>query len=346
MKNDLSCAVVKDLLPSYVDGLTGEETNEAVETHLRGCEGCKKTYDAMKSASALVADENDRREVDYLSGVRKKTRQGMVAVAAVLMAVFLAVAGTNVFLLGSDMQAHEMVWNLSVQTDELGDKTLSGAIEVRSDRQAIKNVVLTQQDGKLFIEGTLVKRSFLNRANGWGIHEEINGVEEIYMDSQLVWERGVFVLSEAQKLYDLQTPYIGDHTAVLHLLEAMNLYSELGGYKIELQTEREPYGLTLHFDNDGWSGAYFQAKDPLMKRYAVLLMALVENLDEVSWVYTNRLDEVCGGTFTRAQANELIEACVEEYNAKHAEKYECRGDVKAYAASSGGVQELMNILDL
>ena len=34
MKNDLTCGVVRDLLPSYVEGLTSQETNQAVETHL------------------------------------------------------------------------------------------------------------------------------------------------------------------------------------------------------------------------------------------------------------------------------------------------------------------------
>ena len=30
-KNKLQCEIVQDLLPSYVDGLTSEVTNEAVE---------------------------------------------------------------------------------------------------------------------------------------------------------------------------------------------------------------------------------------------------------------------------------------------------------------------------
>lgn len=42
MKNDLSCEVVQDLLPSYVDGLTCAVTTEAVEGHLSGCEACSE----------------------------------------------------------------------------------------------------------------------------------------------------------------------------------------------------------------------------------------------------------------------------------------------------------------
>ena len=38
MKNDLSCEVVRDLLPSYIDGLTSPETSARIEAHLRDCE--------------------------------------------------------------------------------------------------------------------------------------------------------------------------------------------------------------------------------------------------------------------------------------------------------------------
>ena len=65
MKNDLSCAVVRDLLPSYVEGLTEKETNEAVERHLEGCPRCRGRYDAMRlDASAKAAEEKAKAEAE------------------------------------------------------------------------------------------------------------------------------------------------------------------------------------------------------------------------------------------------------------------------------------------
>ena len=69
MKNDLTCAVVGDLLPSYVDGLTGEESNEALRAHFSQCEHCRARYEAMKKTAEAAAE--DAREVDYLKTVRK-----------------------------------------------------------------------------------------------------------------------------------------------------------------------------------------------------------------------------------------------------------------------------------
>lgn len=42
MKNELTCAVVRDLLPSFVEGLTAPETNEAVLAHLTGVSGLRR----------------------------------------------------------------------------------------------------------------------------------------------------------------------------------------------------------------------------------------------------------------------------------------------------------------
>ena len=48
MKNDLTCEVVRDLLPSYVDGLTNDVSNQAVEQHIKICENCQKLYHGTK----------------------------------------------------------------------------------------------------------------------------------------------------------------------------------------------------------------------------------------------------------------------------------------------------------
>lgn len=36
------CAIVGDLLPSYLEGLTNETTNEMIQEHIKGCESCSK----------------------------------------------------------------------------------------------------------------------------------------------------------------------------------------------------------------------------------------------------------------------------------------------------------------
>ena len=47
MKNDLTCGVVRDLLPSYVENLLGEESKEAVDRHLETCPECRERKEDM-----------------------------------------------------------------------------------------------------------------------------------------------------------------------------------------------------------------------------------------------------------------------------------------------------------
>lgn len=48
MKNELSCEVVQDLLPSYVDCLTSDVTNQSIETHIQNCTSCREILNRMK----------------------------------------------------------------------------------------------------------------------------------------------------------------------------------------------------------------------------------------------------------------------------------------------------------
>ena len=44
----MKCDVIKDLLPSYVDGLCSIESNKIIQEHLEQCNDCRKLYDQMR----------------------------------------------------------------------------------------------------------------------------------------------------------------------------------------------------------------------------------------------------------------------------------------------------------
>ena len=84
MKTELSCSIVRDLLPSYADGLTSLETNRAIEAHLTGCPDCARACARMKGQEH--ASQDNRREGDFLKRQRRKTRlTALVTALAVLM---------------------------------------------------------------------------------------------------------------------------------------------------------------------------------------------------------------------------------------------------------------------
>ena len=96
MKNipELPCAIVEDLLPAYVEGLTSAETNAAVEAHLASCPACAAKRAAMGTEEGPSPEEaaETAREVDYLKAVRRRGRRRVAAAILCTVLVLAAAA--------------------------------------------------------------------------------------------------------------------------------------------------------------------------------------------------------------------------------------------------------------
>lgn len=46
----MKCEIIRDLLPSYIDELTSEESNWEIKEHLKTCPECKKYLEEMKES--------------------------------------------------------------------------------------------------------------------------------------------------------------------------------------------------------------------------------------------------------------------------------------------------------
>lgn len=53
----MKCGVVRDLLPSYIDKLTCQDSNEIVEKHLQDCEACREYYKEMSEQEFIPLTE-------------------------------------------------------------------------------------------------------------------------------------------------------------------------------------------------------------------------------------------------------------------------------------------------
>lgn len=78
-------------------------------------------------------------------------------------------------------------------------------------------------------------------------------------------------------------PYVGDNSKVVPLLHDLGVAS-FGTYTVELQTENEPYGVTLNFSELKMEASN---ESVIMRREAVssLVLAKIDNCSSVTWVY-------------------------------------------------------------
>ncbi len=92
MKIELPCAIVRDLLPSYVDNLTCKETMSAVQEHLESCEECSKIRDNMLSENKKPSKDDAK----LLKKLKKKlNRRTKAVIAASVSAVIICFVAFN-----------------------------------------------------------------------------------------------------------------------------------------------------------------------------------------------------------------------------------------------------------
>ncbi|MBQ2976588.1 MAG: zf-HC2 domain-containing protein [Clostridia bacterium] len=91
MKNqaNLSCAVVRDLMPLYVEELTGEETNQQIAGHIASCPVCAQAL-GMQQARIEIEKNGKKRDAN---GIRFLKKQAVKRIALVLAIVVLLIFG-------------------------------------------------------------------------------------------------------------------------------------------------------------------------------------------------------------------------------------------------------------
>ena len=115
----ITCDVIQDLMPSYIDGILSEDSRTLVEEHMGTCQECRKMYEIMKeeqekeqnrekpSATSTAGrgtgrTKNTERNANAgsaaaLKKIRKKllVRRVLTAAVAVVLTLIVAAAGYN-----------------------------------------------------------------------------------------------------------------------------------------------------------------------------------------------------------------------------------------------------------
>ena len=102
MKGEEKCKIIQDLLPSYIDHLTSDETNHYIEEHLHSCEKCTKVLEDMKDNTNILAKEQlkPNRETNYLKKFNKKFRIIQLLLIVIVLIFLFFVIGKLIILTG------------------------------------------------------------------------------------------------------------------------------------------------------------------------------------------------------------------------------------------------------
>lgn len=108
---NMKCEIIRDLLPSYVDELTSNESNREIELHIEECAKCRAFLEEMRgSVDAPKVEIEDKVFVRFLKRIRKIELEKKVLVLAIVSIIgVLIYDGIRQYVYGIYDVAHDEV---------------------------------------------------------------------------------------------------------------------------------------------------------------------------------------------------------------------------------------------
>ena len=277
--NQLPCEVVRDLLPSYVDGLTGDITNELVRQHLDSCPDCLARRTAMGASEAMA--QTDAREIDFLKKNRRKNRRVILwsMLGTALLAIALVLIYT--FLIGTKAAPDILACRAAVEDETR--LTLTG--DITDSLHVVSGIRFRQEGGTVYATVRTAMPGLLRGDGINGAYAASQKITQVVVNGRIVWEDGISISPLTARIFETRHNYIGDMPANMATAQVIGIADTLGTFTNSLETSARPYRWTLEFpvkdsvlQTELWEARNANA----MLKYGVILLATIDNLDEVA----------------------------------------------------------------
>lgn len=326
MEHKIPCEMIRDLLPLYVEQLTSRTTDELIREHLGVCDTCKEAYENM--AEQLIQEkkqqqlENDQ-EIDYMKKIRKASHKKMIAACFSIFLLLAAVLFLEAYIVGYPSDYDVLYRNPGTE-----ENRVDFGITFSDPSLSLKSYKINR-DGELVLYG--VRQLPWDNQVIFDVEFSLDEIPDSGLDvnGMTLYQDGTMISKLANELYDCRNPYVGDMPANGRIAGKIDLLQSYGSYSNQLQTSEEPYRWTFCFQEGISNSALFEDR---MKTAACILIAMIDNLGEVSLEYTVELEE----GFT--QRNRLITA--DECSAYVGQ------NIKSFSDSPENVQHLLDLLGI
>ena len=154
------CNIIKDLIPLYAEGLASKDSASFVEEHIRTCDSCRAELEKIrnpevKQIQVIDAEEEIRKDTARIKALSKKVKRKVNATAFVL-ALFLLVAGTGLYLLiggisGGAKVAKQLDGMVFASADEIKETGYSYTVTQYSFRgkRVLRETATVTSDGRI-----------------------------------------------------------------------------------------------------------------------------------------------------------------------------------------------------
>ena len=283
--NQIPCEVIRDLFPSYIEGLTSEVSNQMIEDHLKECEECSEVLRTMRSPgnmpeklSELTPEE--QQEIDFLKKNKRRNRRIVTwsIVGALALVFFILLA--RILFIGDRTYTNWTAMNLEVHDNELAFRAVP-----MDSASAIAGFTYTEDAGIVTVHARSVLVSPLYSGSRQGSYTAKKEIREVRIGDRIVWSEGATVSAQASALFTTRHAFVGDMSANNRTAAALNIAAYLGPFTNELKTAAEPYEWWILLENEVPIQRLEQKKRD-MEAFGQVLIGLIGNLDRVVFLYT------------------------------------------------------------
>lgn len=224
MKDKLSCEIIQDLLPSYIDRLTSDYTRDCINDHLNECSKCQKLYNQMtfEIENKNIKERKLNHFKSFLTKVKKKN---------IFYGFILAIITSILLWRGYDYITLEPIVNVPSEDITINEvyQLSDGRIHIKISKEngLVLKWEILELDNEPFIiiqgyipiikqensndnKGNWVKSSYISAfvVNNEDMKSEIT---KIYFqgsnkeDLILIWEKGMAIpnaTEEIEKFYE------------------------------------------------------------------------------------------------------------------------------------------------
>ena len=145
----ITCNIIEDLLPLYIDDMVSEDSRQLVEEHLKECAACRKMLDEMKKENQLrtvsgnAKRNSDRRtEIAPLKKIRRRIRRKRM-ISIILAAVLVLLASGIGHYWYYDKKTY-------ISWDDAGMTLRDGKIYSKIDPDGHKTAILSVDQKNMF----------------------------------------------------------------------------------------------------------------------------------------------------------------------------------------------------
>lgn len=145
----MKCEVIQDLLPSYIDGLTSEESNKLIEEHLADCFACRDYLSAMKEEVATPTVAKNQKEIRPFRKLKRQMKKRILMTAGIAVLICGVIFGAGAWYYGRTWIAESSDVRMSIDaaggvvtlkfTPEEGKK-----LYVETDDKEDNTIVITE----------------------------------------------------------------------------------------------------------------------------------------------------------------------------------------------------------